>query len=207
MSPNNQIVVKYDRPELRLLARRHIIRGKYLGGSVSTRQVLQPNSNMTAFVTQIRMLEGEEGVVLVWPNGNRVKIKADDYVRLHRTIDTASSEARLLEVIFENNLDDLLPLLPEARVERVTKFNNAMAEATRGHIADVQTFLDNTKDFSQKDFALKVMDEKPKAIHAMYFKGRDDGAQSAVMQVYRNMLRKQKGVEQHRELLLGGVKL
>lgn len=214
VSPNNQIVIPYEKPELRLLAIRHIYTGKYVPFLDHTK-FISAEDDISEFVGTVRSLKGSEGVVLVWPDGHRVKLKADEYVSLHRTIDVSSSEARLLEVILNNNLDDLLPLLPEERAKRVRAFTKTVCATLVNHAAEMRVYVDRARRTPggciQKEFALGVLNNIPKPLQAAYFKYMQackDGSCTGnthydiMSDRYKAVLRKQKDVDEHRDLML-----
>jgi RNA ligase len=211
VSPANQIVVPYEKPELRLLAVRHIITGTYVGhaGHKNTREILDGDFCRDSFVSKIRDLKGEEGVVLVWPNGHRVKIKAEEYVALHRNIDTAASESRLLEVILSGNLDDLIPLLSEARAAWVREFADQVLAAIAVETDAMDDTVIRWADKPQKDFAMFVNSHVKAPLRAAYFRHRMDGGcpKQLMLDRYSQVLRKQKDVDQYRDMLLNGATL
>jgi len=64
-----------------------------------------------------RPLEGIEGFVVDF-DGHKVKVKADQYVTLHRVKDQIRTERHILEIIINGKLDDVLPILDAT--DRVT---------------------------------------------------------------------------------------
>src|SRR5699024_11681493 len=53
-----------------------------------------------------------------------VKIKCDDYVNMHRILDSVSSENVIIKAIADGEYDDLLSKVPDAYRERVEKTAN-----------------------------------------------------------------------------------
>lgn len=209
-SPNNQIVVPYEKAEMRLLAARDMITGVYV--PIYNRNLRQSFIDgdfvLDSFIEEVRGLKGEEGVVLVWPNGHRVKMKADEYVSLHRNIDLAASESRLLEVILNGNVDDLLPLLPEARAQAVREFSGAVMQNVAMQADLMNRFVHAREGLSQKDYAFQVNGYVIPPLRSAYFKFRQGGNATEVMiDRYRQLLRKQKDVEEYRGVLLNGAEL
>lgn len=214
VSPANQIVVPYEKPELRLLAVRDMLTGRYWQmGNQNVRETVCYGDHMDHYrdelVSGVRDLKGEEGVVLVWPNGHRVKIKAEEYVALHRNIDTAASEARLLEVILSGNLDDLIPLLSETRAAWVREFADQVLAAIAAETDIMDDIVIKWEDKPQKDFAMFVNAHVKAPLRSAYFRHRLDGGcpKQVMLDRYSQVLRKQKDVDQYRDLLLNGATL
>ena len=52
-------------------------------------------------------------------DGRRIKIKCDDYVKLHRLLDAASSINIIIEAVADNKYDDLISKIPMAHRKRI----------------------------------------------------------------------------------------
>jgi RNA ligase len=76
-------------------------------------------SHLGSFLASAKERSVGEGYVIVWEDGARAKIKADDYVMLHRAKERIASERRVAEAVFDQGLDDVLPLLAEGDRDRV----------------------------------------------------------------------------------------
>lgn len=201
ISPNNRIVLDYDRPSLEIIGLRYNLTGQYepLMKYESTK-IDDPKT----FVDMARKLEGAEGYVLAWENGHRVKIKADEYVLLHRNIDLAGSEARVMEVILEDKLDDLLPMLDEKRRAELEEFAGKVNESIALHTKDVKDGVEDNAHLSQKDFALGVQRYFDKRLRAAYFRGRSTGDyRGAVIEVFKRLFSKQSSIDENRDLING----
>ena len=121
--PENRIVVDYgDRRELILLGIKSID-----DGSEATKEVIELEANrlgLSHAKTYNKKLEeliaeckdlpsSEEGFVLVYPNNFRVKIKGDEYVRLHRLITGFSTKSIWECLKNRQSLDDILVKIPD----------------------------------------------------------------------------------------------
>ena len=84
-----------------------------------------PVSNPNAFVTQIRALEGSEGVIVAWPDGHRVKLKGDWYITRHRAKDKILRENGVIEMLLTEKLDDVKPVLSPQDRHSLEKFEAA----------------------------------------------------------------------------------
>lgn len=112
------------------------------------------------FLNETRQLEGEEGHVVRFETGHMVKVKADQYVMLHRTTDNFKFEKDVIRIILSESLDDVKPLLNPDLVSRADAFGRDMFKNMRQLAAriyrDVRADYDNM-DGSKKQFAAKVL--------------------------------------------------
>ena len=112
--------------------------------------------NHESLVRWVRRQEGIEGIVVRFDDGHMVKIKADWYVRIHKVKSLLGQERDVVKLILNNELDDLLPLLPKEDRERVEKFQTALMERLALCARSLETLVmmyTNTCD--RKTFALE----------------------------------------------------
>ena len=105
-------------------------------------------SNIKKFVESTNKSEDNiEGYVLRFNDGHMVKIKTDWYLRLHRAKDQIRNNRRLLDLIINNGIDDLLPNLDEADYDRVVEFDKKFQKIYK----ETSDFLENlAKDCVEK---------------------------------------------------------
>ena len=71
------------------------------------------NLDLQSVLDKIKTLDHtQEGFVLRWNDGFRLKVKSDEYLRVHKIV-TGMSEESVLEFWVENNLEELIISLPE----------------------------------------------------------------------------------------------
>jgi RNA ligase len=145
-SRKQRIVLDYSEDNLVLLAIRDTKSGIYLskadiyeyGHSLGIPVVRASDFRyMQDVADHTKKLEGQEGYVIVFNSGHRVKVKSDWYVLLHKTKEFVSQEKNLLKCILTNALDDIKPTLPEHDLRDVEAYEK---EVTKG-IATVAEFL------------------------------------------------------------------
>ena len=134
-SPENQIVLKYDSPQLTLLAVRDRIDGTYvrdinalgLGGveyngfSINEPIEKTENKEISSLVSEIRQMKNCEGFVVVFPdNGQRIKIKTTEYTTIHKVKDEFNQNRHIILSVIHNTYDDLIALLSEDLKKSVT---------------------------------------------------------------------------------------
>lgn len=111
VSPENKIVLDYEKPKLILLTLRHNFTGTYIQYFGTEVPVVKQSSLKPE---QVKDLEGEEGIVIKFYDGDMLKVKSDWYVKLHYAKELMSREKTMVGYIINNELDDILThLMPE----------------------------------------------------------------------------------------------
>lgn len=131
--PANRIVVNYgDRAELVLLAIKNIESGeeidyireaKHLGVSYAPRLESPPTEDPVKELKSIlpHLDSNREGFVVKFSDGLRVKMKGDEYVRLHRIVTDLSSK-RIWEYLKDgHNIKELLQDVPDEYYKWIKK--------------------------------------------------------------------------------------
>lgn len=168
-SNKNRIVLDYPEDRFVLTAMREVHSGNYLlqdaleaigrryGIEVVKAYDVSRSKNGQYIVDLVRKAEDFEGVVVRFDTGHMVKVKSEWYVRIHKVKSLLGQERDVVKLILNNELDDLLPVLPREDVERVEKFQKVMIEELRKCskvMADcVHTMRTN---LDRKTFALQV---------------------------------------------------
>lgn len=139
-SNKNRIVLDYPEDRLVLTAMRENNSGNYLlqdalerigehyGIEVVKAYDVSSSKHPSHIIDMVRAAEDAEGVVVRFDDGHMVKIKSDWYVRIHKIKSLLGNERDVVSLILNNQLDDMLPVLPREDVERVEKFQLALSE-------------------------------------------------------------------------------
>lgn len=153
VAPDNQIVVRYDKPELHLLAIRDNVTGEYdpLYMSLLSRRF---ERNV---INEARNLTGEEGVVVKFTNGQWIKVKSDKYVMLHRARSDIVCEKNVLKVVLENKVDDLLQILPEKDADRLREYSRGVWKNIADAVQQIQQVYISIWNADRKEFAAKAV--------------------------------------------------
>ena len=103
-----------------------------------------------------------EGVVVVDKDFNRIKIKNPSYVLLHRKKDIlVRSDRNALEAVLLGQEDDIIPLLPEAMVQKLVEYKSKVSDFIKNYDKAYDQIINSLpENFSQKDFALKLKELK-----------------------------------------------
>lgn len=138
-SRQQRIVLDYPEDDLVLLSIRHIETGGYASDAclydltdiwrrfdlchINVVKIYKGSAkNMEELMKETQDAQGIEGYVIRFDNGTAVKIKANEYVRIHRAKDAIRLEKNVISMIMNDNIDDLLPLMPEEDKTRILKF-------------------------------------------------------------------------------------
>lgn len=166
-SNKNRIVLDYPEDRLVLTAMRENDSGNYLlqdaleaigshyGIEVVKAYDVSSSKHPSHIIDMVRAAEDAEGVVVRFDDGHMVKIKSDWYVRIHKIKSLLGNERDVVSLILNNQLDDMLPVLPREDVERVEKFEVGLMEQIRLSAWTVyQTVKQNRETMDRKTFAL-----------------------------------------------------
>jgi len=111
-------------------------------------------SSMEKFIEGARNEQDIEGYVIRFDDGHMLKIKADLYVILHKTVSKIQQEKDVWNLILDDKADDLKPLLPEDKREKLDEFQVELINAVRSLSETFQVEFDkamfelNSRDFS-----------------------------------------------------------
>jgi RNA ligase len=188
MSPDNRIVIDYSEESLVLLAVRETVSGKYVpmarlvhwGNKIPLGAALDGNFGME-YMESIRLREDIEGVVIRFSTGHMVKVKADDYVLRHKSKDMITREKSVLQLIFNDQVDDVLPMLTSEDAEKIRDFERKVLGGISNRAEWIATeFSDLKKAFpTKKEFAIATSNKEVNGqIRAIMF-GMYDGRGSA----------------------------
>ena len=213
-SRKNRIVVDYPEDQLILTGMRYNDTGKYIDYQVMSDYATSWNipvvkavdglavQNIDLFVKQVREWDDGEGIVLRFDTGHMVKVKSDDYVLRHKSKDAINQEKNVLQIILEDAVDDLIPLLTLEDAERVKSFQNAFWVSV-DDLASEMVDLYNAGNLmypEKKDFAVEFAQKKILPIHApiMYGMKAGKGAKNVSVDMISKSLSTQTKIDQNR---------
>ena len=127
VAPDNQIVLPYETADLVLLAIRDNLNGEYIPFNRHVPLNVVPvygsvNESLSDYIVKARERENREGDIIRFADGHMIKIKNDWYVRIHKTKDLIRSDRNIADIIVNEQLDDVLPLLDAADLETVRAY-------------------------------------------------------------------------------------
>lgn len=182
-SPENRIVLAYEKTQLTLLAIRHLRTGAYMPHqevaiiagkcAVPIADTHDAVEDVTSFWSDTRALEGVEGYVIAFEDGHRLKIKADAYVLRHKALAGLAHEKNLLAWISKDAIDDVIPLLSPAAAEIVIDYQNQVMNSMNRWEAEIDTFVSENSHLPRKEFAQKTKEQIDPQFQPVAFRALD----------------------------------
>lgn len=179
-SNKNRIVLDYPEDRLVLTAIRDNETGKYVPHHIDARNGwgipvvkaydVNDSKHPSYVVDMVRAAEDFEGIVVRFDDGHMVKVKSDWYVRIHKVKSLLGQERDVTALILNNELDDLMPVLPKEDVERVEKFREKLTLALRESALGISTVTKSVRSrMDRKTFALSVSNDMHPLHKSMVF--------------------------------------
>lgn len=180
-APTNQIVVFYPQPQLVLTAIRQNSSGLYmqydslvyfagLYGVPVVQRVSSEHSSIGDLADRVKEFVGSEGVVVRFHDGKMVKMKGLDYVQKHRALEGLRWEKDVLTLIFNNQIDDVLPLVDDTTRARLVEYREDVLSNVRSFMSYIR---DVSKNLVEKHSREGILDRKAYREGAMEHKRSD----------------------------------
>jgi RNA ligase len=178
-SPDNRIVIAYDKPAITLLAIRETESGRYLTHSelsaVAARfdvplvGVVAAAGSMKEFVNGARELEDIEGYVIAFDDGHRLKLKTGYYALRHKALSGIAFEKNILAWVAEGAIDDVVPLLAPDIAAGVLAYQSAIGDGLNRNYRIVGDFVSSHSGLERRDYALAVKEKLDKRLQPVAF--------------------------------------
>ena len=169
ISPTNKIVIEYSEPQLVLLAMRNNVTGNYYMPHYTPFEVVPQygsvEGGLSDYITRAREMQGREGDIIRFANGHMLKVKNDWYVRIHKTKDIVRVDRNIVELVLNEELDDILPLLDapdRARVDQVEYDFWSAFENAEGRLIGLDMIARTVYGGDKKRVALEMV---PNLLH------------------------------------------
>ena len=168
-SRKNRIVIDYPKDSLVLTAIRLVDTGNYVSYKTMkqyaeawiipvVKAIAGDDTDIQKIVDHIRKWDDGEGVVVRFDTGHMVKVKADDYVLRHKTKAQVSQEKNIIQIILNDDVDDLVPLLTPDDVSRIQQFQTLFWKGVDKTTQELLELYSTGKNIeSQKDFAVSFV--------------------------------------------------
>lgn len=201
-SRKQRIVIDYPIDRLVLLAVRDVRTGEYLPlnmmlelavdyGVEVVRRYPGTVENMQHLIEETRGLQDQEGWVICFDNGYRLKVKGEQYVAVHRAKEGILRENAVIEMMLDEKLDDVKAYLPPDDRARVEQFETEFWQGVQDTVGKWQmAYLDVKSQFGadRKGFALDWAPRFDAHLRGAIFKAWDDAQfdwHAAVIQAIR----------------------
>jgi hypothetical protein len=128
------------------------------------------------FSKEVQDIENAEGYVIRWDD-DMVKMKGEWYLRIHRAKDGLAYEKRVIAMILNESLDDVLPHLLEDDYDRVIRYRDDFLEGLRETTKELMHVVKESVHFTQtmseqesrRYFATVVVQGQPKIYKKILF--------------------------------------
>ena len=185
-SLENIVVLDYEGTFMKLLAIRDNLTGDYhdavemndIAESWGIPYVELIGVDLTKpdeFLTKTAGEVDSEGYVIRFhDDGQTLKVKNDWYFAIHHVISGLNSEKNIVRLLIDNEMDDILPKIPDNRRLAIEEFakefwDNYSNFFTRCNGIWESIHLDLPEDYTRKEIALRILQED-KAIQTIMFK-------------------------------------
>jgi RNA ligase len=128
-------------------------------------EVFESFDTVDKLLEHARGLVGVEGFVGAFPDGHRFKAKAELYVTMHRVKDNIRTERNIADIIVNEQLDDILPLLDETDTATVRAYERRFDAALKnalGRLEGLVTLARVLHGGVKKDVAINFI---PNLVH------------------------------------------
>lgn len=150
-----------------------------------------------AFMQYVHELKNAEGFVIRWADGHRVKIKAHEYIQIHKAKEAILQDRNIVELILDEHLDDVKAHLPEEDRDRLTQFESDINKAINISVSDIRIELDSLirNGVDRKTFAMGRAQEIDGYVRPIIFRlfERTDVTRDEIADLVRNTLRNNLG--------------
>ncbi len=197
-SRKNRIVIDYPEDRLILTAIRNNVTGEYYSYSDMIQLAVKYNIDYVKTVKidtidQIKTFMDMEGVVIRFSDGNMIKIKADDYVLKHKTKESVVHEKTIIEIILNDGIDDIIPLLDSEYAQKISDFKDSVNLGLQNRVQYLDQVFDKyycVMGYSQskKSFAMSIQDLHGHDKSILFEKYKDPNIDT--MKLIHNLIRK-----------------
>lgn len=222
VAPTNRIVVEYKEENLILTGVRCKNYGVYIEHSIMVEDAKHfgvpvvkthdSRGDIFHLMQHTAKLEGEEGYVVCFANDYKVKIKADQYVQIHKAREKILFDRHIVAMILDQTIDDVKSLLPSEDRLKVETFERAFVCASITIVGQILTRLFNANKVLMQDRKTFAVEEAPKLdqfTRAVIFKHWDDieGVRDTVNNTIRKHLTSNVKWHELRDVWFPNVKL
>lgn len=169
--PDARIVVAQEQPELRLLHVRDNLTGRYvmleqghmIHDLIARHDVPLVHRfeglSLAAAIDSLAEMQGREGYVIQFANGDMVKVKCPWYLRIHRSL-TFLRERDIAWLALNEELDDVKGALVEAGIDLdgVNEVEARLKTILSGIVDEVEAIYHNGRELDRKSFAIANKD-------------------------------------------------
>lgn len=131
-------------------------------------------NNMQALVDETKELVGAEGFVVRFDSGHMIKVKAEDYLRKHKTKDAIQREKNVISLLVNEQADDVKAFMDPKDLERFEKFENLFWLGVRETALDLNALHYVAASFNmlddKKKYAVEFVQKQPEKYSRFLYK-------------------------------------
>ncbi len=173
-SPKHRIVLKYDVENMTLLHVRDNFTGEYMMPVEKdilaakfdipvNKPIFGAGLNLPELLNSLNTVEGIEGYVIQFSNGEMVKVKTKWYLNLHHAV-TFVRERDIARLVIEEKIDDYIAYLslnaPEADLSHIHRINDTIKSKIEDISNEVNQTADQFKSVDIKTAAISLKGHK-----------------------------------------------
>ena len=122
--------------------------------------VIEPFKDVQSLMQYTKTLKNAEGFIIAFEDGHKLKIKADEYVRIHKTLDRIRFDRNIVALIINENIDDVVGMLPEEEAKKVHAFEERFWNAFKqkeDYILGLRDIANQLYDNDRKQIAVSFV--------------------------------------------------
>lgn len=164
ISPQNQIVIKYDDEDLKYIGARNMTDGTYDFDPIEGSDPVETFNldNIDEVINIAKDYSGHEGFVVVFDDHDMVKIKTSEYFKLHKIRENILNESVLAELILNENLDDIKYTLFSSEsdlLNYIECFEKKVVDRYNQLINAAQRYYETYRHLDRKTYAITAQQE------------------------------------------------
>lgn len=169
-SRKQRIVVDYPEDRLVLIAIRDNITGEYESldamhnladpwGVEVVKAYAGNAKSMVDLMFETKDAEGIEGWIVRFDDGHMLKVKAEEYLRIHKTKDNLSHEKNVIDLLLSEKMDDAKAFMLDQDRKRVDQFETEFWQGVADSVNNYETYFQMVlaAELDRKRYALEWM--------------------------------------------------
>ena len=113
--------------------------------------------DVNKFVEETRDLKTKKAMLFRFDSGLMVKLKADQYVRIHKSKDEIRFEKNVLALIVNDEIDDILPIFDEEDQNAINAYRNSVDQNLSHHATRLENIVNEWKTKGDKKNFATIM--------------------------------------------------
>ena len=172
-SRKQRIVVDYPEDQLVLTAVRENVTGHYWdqermesaveGTGIPVVKAYDTGGTYKAvkdFMEAHKEMEGAEGFVVRFVDGDMVKVKMEWYLKLHKMVDLMKNERNLIQLILDEKIDDVLSMIRDEDRHAVERFEHLLQAHWTGLADQIHKYVGHAREAIREQMDNGIFEER-----------------------------------------------